>query len=177
MEKKQDVLALLDKAVGKKGPLRIPAYWMREVLLKIMDWAEGLTPKVDVPTKISQLENDVELATQSYVNATVDYSSSNLRNEISSLEMQTKRIGTSQSITSDSSLLIFLSGQPASLVRQNMFPNNQTVHIGNATFDGTSYRLIAVAKNITFSCSDSYTIVNSHFEHDDYCVCEFSFNI
>ena len=69
--KKQDVLALLDKAVGKKGPLRIPAYWMREVLLKIMDWAEGLTPKVDVPTKISQLENDVELATQSYVNASV----------------------------------------------------------------------------------------------------------
>lgn len=69
--KKQDVLALLDKAVGKKGPLRIPAYWMREVLLKIMDWAEGLTPKVNVPTKISQLENDVELATQSYVNASV----------------------------------------------------------------------------------------------------------
>ena len=69
--KKQDVLALLDKAVGKKGPLRIPAYWMREVLLKIMDWAEGLTPEVDVPTKISQLENDVVMATQSYVNARI----------------------------------------------------------------------------------------------------------
>jgi hypothetical protein len=58
-----------------------------------------------------------------------------------------------------------------------MFPNNQTAHITNTTFDGTSYRLIVVAKNITFSCSDSYTIVNSHFEHDDYCVCEFSFTI
>lgn len=69
--KKQDILALLDKAVGKKGPLRIPAYWMREVLLKIMDWAEGLTPEVDVPTKISQLENDAGLATQSYVNAEI----------------------------------------------------------------------------------------------------------
>ena len=79
--KKQDVLALLDKAVGKKGPLRIPAYWMREVLLKIMDWAEGLTPKVDVPTKISQLENDVELATQSYVNASIDYAFTTVLNK------------------------------------------------------------------------------------------------
>ena len=77
--KKQDVLNLLDKAVGKKGPLRIPAYWMREVLLKIMDWAEGLTPKVDVPTKISQLENDVALATQSYVNATASQTENNCK--------------------------------------------------------------------------------------------------
>lgn len=57
--KKQDVLALLDKAVGKKGPLHIPAYWMREVLLKIMDWTEGAMPKIKVPTKISQLQDDV----------------------------------------------------------------------------------------------------------------------
>lgn len=82
--KKQDVLTLLDKAVGKKGPLRIPAYWMREVLLKIMDWAEGLTPKVDVPTKISQLENDVELATQSYVNAQITIANNYTDSAISS---------------------------------------------------------------------------------------------
>lgn len=82
--KKQDVLALLDKAVGKNGPLRIPAYWMREVLIKIMDWAEGLTPKVNVPTKISQLENDVELATQSYVDASITQNSTEINNNINS---------------------------------------------------------------------------------------------
>lgn len=69
--KKQDVLTLLDKAVGKKGPLRIPAYWMREVLLKIMDWAEGLTPKVDVPTKISQLENDMNYVDDQHVSSAI----------------------------------------------------------------------------------------------------------
>jgi hypothetical protein len=79
--KKQDVLTLLDKAVGKKGPLRIPSYWMREVLLKIMDWTEGLTPKVDVPTKISQLENDAELAIQSYVDASIDYAITTVLNK------------------------------------------------------------------------------------------------
>lgn len=83
--KKQDVLALLDKAVGKKGPLRLPAYWMREVLLKIMDWAEGLTPKVDVPTKISQLENDVALATQSYVNSEINYVANQKQDKITDL--------------------------------------------------------------------------------------------
>lgn len=77
MATKKETLALLDKAIGKKGPLRIPAYWMREVLLKIMDWAEGLTPDVDVPTKVSELENDASYATQSYVNASVTQIESN----------------------------------------------------------------------------------------------------
>lgn len=77
--KREDILALLDKAIGKKGPLRLPAYWMREVLLKIMDWAEGLTPDVDVPTKVSELKNDASYATQSYVNASVKQIESNCK--------------------------------------------------------------------------------------------------
>ena len=79
--KKNDVLTLLDKAVGKKGPLRIPSYWMREVLLKIMDWAEGLSPKINIPTKISQFENDAEYATNDYVNNLIPTKISQFEND------------------------------------------------------------------------------------------------
>ena len=90
--KKQDVLTLLDKAVGKKGPLRIPAYWMREVLLKIMDWAEGLTPKVNVPTKISQLENDTGVVTENYVNEQITIANNYTDSAISSAISRTLNI-------------------------------------------------------------------------------------
>ena len=65
--REKELNELLDKAIGTKGNLRIPAYWMRKVFSGLMEWCKGLTPDVDVPTKISQLENDVELVTQGYV--------------------------------------------------------------------------------------------------------------
>ena len=46
---KEKISALIDKAIGKKGPLRIPAYWMREVLNKINN---------RIPTSNGQLTND-----------------------------------------------------------------------------------------------------------------------
>jgi hypothetical protein len=61
--KEKELNELLDKAIGIKGNLRIPAYWMRKVFSGLMEWCKTLTPKVDIsksdiPTYISQLEND-----------------------------------------------------------------------------------------------------------------------
>lgn len=72
--KEKELNELLDKAIGTKGNLRIPSYWMRKVFSGLMEWCKTLTPKLDIsksdiPTKISQLENDVDLTTQSYVDS------------------------------------------------------------------------------------------------------------
>lgn len=66
--KEKELNELLDKVIGTKGNLRIPAYWMRKVFSGLMEWAKGLTPDVDVPKKVSELENDADYATLSEVN-------------------------------------------------------------------------------------------------------------
>lgn len=60
--KEQELNELLDRAIGTKGNLRIPAYWMRNIFKGLMEWCKGLTPNVSVPTKLSQLENDSDYA-------------------------------------------------------------------------------------------------------------------
>lgn len=88
--KEKELNELLDKAIGTKGNLRIPSYWMRKVFSGLMEWCKTLTPKLDIsksdiPTKISQLENDVELATQSYVNAEINYVANQKQDKITDL--------------------------------------------------------------------------------------------
>lgn len=80
---KEKITALIDKAIGEKGPLRIPAYWMREVLNGILTLASNiemsvtrLGAKIDtkiedtkklIPTKVSQLENDSDFVNKSSI--------------------------------------------------------------------------------------------------------------
>ena len=56
--KEQELNELLDRAIGTKGNLRIPAFWMKKIFKELMEWCKGLTPKIFVPTKVSQLDND-----------------------------------------------------------------------------------------------------------------------
>lgn len=77
--KEQELNELLDSVIGTKGNFRVPSYWMRKVFSALMEWAKGLTSKVNVPTKISQLENDVELATQSDVDAIASQTENNCK--------------------------------------------------------------------------------------------------
>lgn len=65
--KEQELHNLIEKSVGKKGPLKIPSFWMREIFLGLIEWCKTLTPKVDVPTKVSQLKNDKNYVIKSYV--------------------------------------------------------------------------------------------------------------
>lgn len=82
--REQELNNLLDKVIGTKGNLRIPSFWMRKVFSALMEWAKNLTPKVNVPTKISQLENDVELATQSYIDEQITIANNYTDSAISS---------------------------------------------------------------------------------------------
>lgn len=50
---KEKLNNLIDKVIGKDGPLRVPAYWMREVLVKIVEFLYD-----KIPTKVGQLSND-----------------------------------------------------------------------------------------------------------------------
>ena len=71
---KEKLNNLIDKVIGKVGPLRIPAYWMNKLLKDFAEWVsknEGSLAEVDskvneakasIPTKVSQLENDEEYA-------------------------------------------------------------------------------------------------------------------
>jgi hypothetical protein len=69
--KEKELVDLIDKSVGDKGQLRIPSFWMKEILFGLMKWAKGLTPKVDVPTKVSQLKNDKGYIDASYVDESI----------------------------------------------------------------------------------------------------------
>lgn len=39
---KAKIIELIDRIIGKKGMLWIPAYWMRNILSQILDWMEGV---------------------------------------------------------------------------------------------------------------------------------------
>lgn len=65
--KEQELKDLIDKSVGTKGPLKIPSFWMKAIFLGLMEWCKTLTPKVDVPTKVSQLKNDKGYIDSTYV--------------------------------------------------------------------------------------------------------------
>ena len=67
MMKEQELNNLLDKAIGTKGDLRIHSYWMRKIFSNLLDYiptkASQLIEqfgKANIPTKISQLENDAD---------------------------------------------------------------------------------------------------------------------
>lgn len=90
--KEQELNNLLDKAIGTKGNLRIPSFWMRKVFSALMEWAKSLTPKVDVPTKISQLENDTGVVTESYVNEQITIANNYTDSAISSAISKTLNI-------------------------------------------------------------------------------------
>lgn len=83
--KEQELNELLDSTIGTKGNFRIPSYWMRKVFSSLMEWCKGLTPNIDIPTKISQLENDVELTTQSYVDDCITEINNNINTSLSTV--------------------------------------------------------------------------------------------
>lgn len=68
---KEKITALIDKAIGKKGPLRIPAYWMREVFVMLIGWFSNSIDNVakKIPTKVGELENNADYATNDAVSA------------------------------------------------------------------------------------------------------------
>lgn len=56
---REELSALIDRVIGSKGILRTPSYWMRKVLNNIVDYCEGLTPKIEVETEVNDSENPV----------------------------------------------------------------------------------------------------------------------
>ena len=56
---REELTALLDRVIGGRGILRTPSYWMRKVLNSIVDYCEGLTPKIEVESEINDSENPV----------------------------------------------------------------------------------------------------------------------
>ena len=66
--KEQELNELLGKAIGEKGNLRIPSFWMKKIFKGLMEWCKTLTPKIFVPTKVSQLDNDMDYITEDYLN-------------------------------------------------------------------------------------------------------------
>lgn len=56
---RENLTALIDRVIGSKGILRTPSYWMCKVLNSIVDYCEGLTPKIEVESEINDSENPV----------------------------------------------------------------------------------------------------------------------
>lgn len=69
---REELNALLDRVIGGKGILRTPAYWMRRVLNNILEYCEGLTPKIEVETEVNDSENPVSSgAVKTYVDTAI----------------------------------------------------------------------------------------------------------
>lgn len=99
--KEQELNELLDKAIGTKGNLRIPAYWMRKVFSGLMEWCKALTPDVDVPTKVSQLANDADYATSSDVDNKLSNTYSSALNESKKYTDDTIAVAIGGALTSN----------------------------------------------------------------------------
>ena len=57
---RNELQALIDRVIGKKGILRAPSYWMRKVFNEVIAYCEGLTPKIEVDSEMSdESENAV----------------------------------------------------------------------------------------------------------------------
>lgn len=69
---KQQINDLLNRSIGEKGNLHISSYWMKRILMNIMDWAETLTPKVNVPKKISDLQDDIGVVDVNYLSSEIN---------------------------------------------------------------------------------------------------------
>ena len=54
---KSTIHNLIDKVIGKKGLLRIPSWWMRKVLLQIIDWVQEGDDAND--KKIAKAKEDI----------------------------------------------------------------------------------------------------------------------
>ena len=50
---KKELTSLIDNVTSGRGIFRAPSYWMRKVLHKIVEYCEGLTPKIEVDTEMS----------------------------------------------------------------------------------------------------------------------------
>lgn len=44
---------LIDRVIGKKGIMRAPSYWVRRLFNEVIAYCEGLTPKIEVDTEMS----------------------------------------------------------------------------------------------------------------------------
>lgn len=85
---KEKLNNLIDKVIGKVGPLRVPAYWMNKLFKDIGEWIskteESITAvdskidktKASIPTKVSQLENDEKYISPEYAE-TIEISTGN----------------------------------------------------------------------------------------------------
>lgn len=75
---KEKLNNLIDKVIGKVGPLRAPSYWINKLFKDVGEWiseTEGSIAAVDskidktkasIPTKVSQLENDEKYISPEY---------------------------------------------------------------------------------------------------------------
>lgn len=69
---REELQALIDRVIGKKGILRTPSYWMKKVLNSIVDYCEGLTPKIEVEAEVNDSENPVQSkAVKGYVDTAI----------------------------------------------------------------------------------------------------------
>lgn len=70
---RDELQALIDRVIGKKGILRSPAWWVRRLFNEVIAYCEGLTPKIEVDSEMSdESENAVSnKAIKGYVDGLV----------------------------------------------------------------------------------------------------------
>lgn len=72
---------LVDKVIGTKGNLHIPAYWMHKLLTEFINKIKKSIDAIHVPKNLSDLSNDVPYTTQYYV----DNKFNNINNSLNSV--------------------------------------------------------------------------------------------
>ena len=94
---KTTIQTLIDKVIGKKGLIRVPSWWMRKVLMQIVDWVQegddANRKKIErVDKKISTLETNVNT-----LETNVNILETNTNRKISTLETNVNTLETNVS--------------------------------------------------------------------------------
>lgn len=167
----QELNKLLDKAIGTKGQLKVPSYWMHKILTNMQSiltdslkyYVDYNITKIDakIPKYVSDLYND-----RNYVT----------KNQYDTLSSEINIIDSRANFTyqSKESYDLSFTEDKTIIVNCNIIPNNKIINILQlGTYE---CRMIAITKNISFKGSNyQMAVINSTFTSEEYAVYEYSF--
>ena len=159
---KTTIQTLIDKVIGKKGLIRVPSWWMRKVLMQIVDWVQErddansekiVKVKEEADGKIGTLETNTNSkinTLEANTNSKISTLETNTNRKISTLETNTNsKISTLETNTTDTNNILFELVETAKLpMSMKWFAVKTESRSGFVVVDGITKSIPANTKKV-----------------------------